>query len=187
MLDQTYFLERYRNADTSELLERAREDLTVEAREAIETLLCERGIAPPAQDELRSLLFGGNKGAGPAAPRPVAQTEEAPAPMGMLASLWHGKAPLWAAFWVLGLGIQATMFTLGLLLGLEGIEPSLSNGIVRFFTYIAYIVWGWVIWRCRWRSSHWLFALPAHAVGLLVPLYAGYRLCQLVVLYYSYG
>lgn len=72
---------------------------------------------------------------------------------------WDGEERLWKAYWLLGMAT-------GLVLAMTA--PFAWPGVasVVFWAFAAGLVsaWGTAVWRCAFRSSHWIFAVLARGV-----------------------
>jgi hypothetical protein len=94
----------------------------------------------------------------PATP-PDLQAE--PKPKGFLASCMTGKAPLWKAFWLLGLALAIPMSVLELL--------TRGNPIIALLIgVVSQATWTVAVWRCAFRTSSWVWGILARGwVALL--------------------
>ena len=139
--------ETFRDLETEELLDRVKgETLTAEAHQMALDELASRGV------EKVDLP-----------PQPVFREQATQAP-GFLRRCWSGKEPLWRAFWLLGLSVAVVAIPLNLIK-----SPILLFGYFFAAALPAQIFWWVSVWRCAFRTSHWLWGVIARAwVGVSI-------------------
>lgn len=110
-------------------------------------------------------------------------TIEAPEPSGPLSFIdrcMRGEERLWRAYWLLGLIVGLLQLP-----GNIALQFGRSPGLlwVMLISLPSTLLWCVAVWRCAFRSSHWLWGVIARgiaALGFVISLIAMLRTAQLL-------
>jgi hypothetical protein len=79
-----------------------------------------------------------------------------------------GKERLWKAAWLLGGIVFGVAVLLGMLLRSEVPQPQRAFVLNAAGTAALYVFWSVSLWRCAWRSSHWMWGIVARAAAVAI-------------------
>ena len=94
---------------------------------------------------------------------PVSQEPAHPVWRAFISDCLHGRAPLWKAFWIFGLGVYLSLAILSVL----GSIVPLANVLLALF---AQAIWTVAVWRCAFQDSRFIWGVLAR--GWLILLWS---------------
>jgi hypothetical protein len=79
-----------------------------------------------------------------------------------------GKERLWKAAWLLGGIVLGVAVLIGMLLRSEVPQPQRAFILNAIATSALYVPWSVTLWRCAWRSSHWMWGIVARVAAVSI-------------------
>jgi hypothetical protein len=85
-----------------------------------------------------------------------------------LGDCFAGKERLWKAVWLLGGIVLGVIVFLSMLLRSEVPQPQRAFILNLVASTPIYVLWSVSLWRCAWRSSHWMWGVFARIAAVAV-------------------